>query len=156
MSTTTIRRIAGHELFGGCRRSELARIDQLGTTLSIPPGRALCEEGEPGLEFFVLLEGSVMVRTAAGTVALLRPGAWFGEAALLDGKPRRATVTTTTHVTVIVFEKREFHCLLAVAPCVGARVRRAANQIVNGYAPTRQPWYQPLPAGFPLMNFGSS
>jgi CRP-like cAMP-binding protein len=155
MTTATIRRIAAHELFSGCRRAELAQIDQLGTTIDVRPGRTLCDEGAPGYEFFVLLAGDVVVRTAAGTVALLHAGGWFGELALLDGEPRRATVTATTHVTVIVFDRREFNCMIAVAPSVRARIWRGAKRLVDGDAPTRQAWYQPLPVTFPVMSFES-
>jgi CRP-like cAMP-binding protein len=153
MTTATIRRLAALELFAGCRRAELARIDQLGTTLAVRPGRTFCGQGAPGYEFFVLLEGDVVVQTAAGTVALLHPGGWFGELALLDGEPRRATVTARTHVTVIVFEKREFKCMLEVAPSVRARIQRGAKRLARGDTPTRQAWYQPLPSAPPLVSF---
>ena len=155
MSKATIRRIAGLELFSDCRRAELAQIDQLGTTIDVPAGRTLCTEGARGHEFFVLLAGDVDVRTAAGTVAIVHAGGWFGELALLDGRPRRATVTATTDVRVTVFDRREFNCLLAVAPSVRTVIRRGAMRLVDGDTPTRQPWYQPLPRGLPLMNFGS-
>jgi CRP-like cAMP-binding protein len=94
----------------------------------------------------VLLEGDVVVRTAAGTVALLHPGGWFGEMALLYGEPRRATVTATTHVTVIVYDKREFNCMLEVVPSVRARIHNGAKRLVDGDAPTRDAWYQMLPS----------
>ncbi len=152
MTTATIRRISALELFAGCRRAELARIDQLGTIVTVRPGRTLCDEGAPGYEFFVLLEGDVVVRTAAGAVALLHAGGWFGEMALLDGEPRRATVTATTQVMVIVFDKREFNCMLEVVPSVRARLQNGANQLVHGDAPTREPWYQPLPGASPSMS----
>jgi CRP-like cAMP-binding protein len=155
MSKATIRRIAGLELFSDCRRAELAQIDQLGTTIDVPAGRTLCNESAPGYEFFVLLAGDVDVRTSAGTVALVHAGGWFGELALLDGEPRRATVTATTDVRVTVFDRREFNCMLAVAPSVRAVIRRGAKRIVDGDTPTRQPWYQPLPSRFPLLNFGT-
>lgn len=144
MSRTTIARLGAINLFAGCRRRSLAIIDRLGVTIDLPAGCALCAEGRSGTEFFVLLDGLVDVRTAAGTAAVLRPGAWFGETALLDHAPRRATVTARTPVTLIVFGKREFSALLTAAPNVRAQLEQTTAHIVSGRAPTRQPWYQPL------------
>jgi CRP/FNR family transcriptional regulator, cyclic AMP receptor protein len=148
MSGVSIRRLAALELFAGCRRTTLERADQLGSTIDVAAGRTLCKEGEPGTEFFVLLDGEAEVRTEAGTVAVIRPGAWFGEAALLDATPRRATVTTTTPATIIVFGKREFNGLLSIAPSVRNRLERTTSRVIGGEAPTRQPWYQPLARDF--------
>ena len=114
----------------------------------MPAGRTLCQEGEAGAEFFVLLDGEAEVRTEAQTLGAIRAGAWFGEAALLDGAPRAATVTTTTRATIIVFGKREFNGLLSIAPSVRSRLERTTTRSADGEAPTRQPWYQPLARDF--------
>jgi len=154
MSKTTIRRLASLELFADCRRAALERIDQMGVMLDVPAGRRLCDEGAPGEEFFVLVDGNVEVHTAAGRSALLRPGAWFGEIALLDRGVRRATVTARTRATVLVFGRREFNGLLAIAPSVRARLERTTAGFVQGAAPPRRPWYQPLPSGSSVLAFG--
>jgi CRP-like cAMP-binding protein len=151
MSKSTIRRLAALELFASCRRSELERIDRLGVTLDVPAGRVLCVEGQPGDEFFVLLSGVADVRTASGTAALVFPGGWFGETALIDGALRRATVAVRCDSTVLVFSRSEFGDLLRIAPAVHARLQQSASRVVRGSIPSRQPWYQPLPASFPFM-----
>jgi CRP/FNR family transcriptional regulator, cyclic AMP receptor protein len=151
MSKSTIRQLAALELFASCRRVELEKIDQLGVVLDVPAGRMLCVEGQPGDEFFVLLSGVADVRTASGTAALVFPGGWFGETALIDGGPRRATVAARCDSTVLVLNRAEFRQLLEIAPAVHARLHLSASRIVGGAAPTRQPWYQPLPASFPFM-----
>jgi CRP-like cAMP-binding protein len=146
MSKATFHRIHEVELFGGCRKSELNRIDQLGFNMVVPAGRTLCAEGEPGSEFFVLLDGLVEVTTSAGDNALLRPGAWFGEAALVNNVPRSATVRTRVDSVVIVYNRREFNTLLSVAPCVRKRISTASRRVAAGSRPSNQPWYQPLTA----------
>jgi CRP-like cAMP-binding protein len=148
MSSASIRRLAALELFAGCRRTTLERTDQLGTTVDVPVGRALCTEGDAATEFFVLIDGEAQVRTEAGTLAAIRAGAWFGEAALLEGAPCRATVTTTTRATLIVFGKREFNGLLSIAPSVRRHLEQTTSRATDGEAPTRQPWYQPLAHDF--------
>jgi cAMP-dependent protein kinase regulator len=126
MSKTTLNRLRDLDLFEGCTRSQLAKIDRLGIALQFPPGRALCVEGSPGAEFFLLIDGVVDARTSSGTVALLHSGSWFGETALIDNAPRRATVTARSQTMLIVFGRREFATLLAIAPKVRARLQRTA------------------------------
>jgi CRP-like cAMP-binding protein len=156
MSKATVQRISQLELFGGCRRSQLERIDQLGVTLVVAPDRVLCAEGAPGAEFFVLVDGVAEVRKSAAPLAQLHPGAWFGEVALIDDAPRRATVTTKTDSLLLVYGRREFRSVLALAPSVRTRLQRSAALVIHGAQPTRLPWYQPVPSRpipnhFPLV-----
>ena len=150
MSKATMQRLSHLDLFEGCGRSQLAKIDDLGVPLVVPPEQTLCVEGTPGTEFFVLVDGLVDVRTAAGTCAQLHSGAWFGEAALIDKAPRRATVVTRTASMLIAFGRREFETLLEIAPQVRTRLELSASLVVDGAIPTRGQRYQPVPIGFPL------
>jgi CRP-like cAMP-binding protein len=154
-ASASIRRLASLELFAGCRRKELARIDALTTTVDVPAGRVLCEEGTSGSEFFVLVAGRVEVRKAGDAAALLKPGAWFGETALLELTTRRATVIARTQATLLVFGRREFNGLLFIAPTVRRRLEATASRVVDGMAPSRQPWYQPLGVKVPPMSLGA-
>jgi CRP-like cAMP-binding protein len=147
MSRSTLQQLHSTELFADCRRSQLAKLDELGCVVRIKAGRTLCTEGTPGAEFFVLLDGDVEVRTNAGTIATLHRGAWFGEVALLDRGARRATVTAPADATVLVFDRREFATLLKIAPEARARVHRSTRNVLAGAPPTMQPWYQPARIG---------
>jgi voltage-gated potassium channel len=149
MSKATMQRLGRLELFEGCRRSQLEKIDELGGTLVVPSDQTLCVEGTPGAEFFVLVDGLVDVRTSTGTHALLRPGAWFGEAALIDKAPRRATVVTRTASMLIVFGRSEFNTLLEIAPQVRTLLQRSASLVIHSAIPARRRRYQPVPSGFP-------
>jgi CRP-like cAMP-binding protein len=143
----TISRLRDLELFHGCRRADLATIDRTGTTLDVPSGRILCTEGSVGEEFFVLITGLAEVATATGRVAMLGPGGWFGEVALLKGTRRRASVVTMTSSTLLVFGLREFRTLLDIIP-VRARLEFSAQRIVDDSTPIPRPTYQPLAEGF--------
>jgi len=121
MSDLTIKRLQDLELFAGCKRSELRQIDQLVVTIDVPAGRTLSMEGGYGCEFFVLVDGVANLHGASsGEAALLTAGAWFGEQALVDSKPRNATVTTVTPSTLLVFGRREFNTLMSGFPTVRA------------------------------------
>lgn len=61
-------------------------------------------------------------------LAILGPGDFVGEMALLDRVPRSATVTTLTPVTVYACNIREFFTLLRVAPSVATKITQAAAE----------------------------
>ncbi|HEY3831388.1 MAG TPA: cyclic nucleotide-binding domain-containing protein [Acidimicrobiia bacterium] len=130
MSDITIRRLRNLELFRGCNRSELEKIDQLTTTLVFRAGKTLCTEGALAHEFFVLVDGVANLHSSRGEAALLGPGTWFGEGALINGAHRIATVTTVTDTMVLVFGRREFRTLCTDVPTVLARIERRRREVV--------------------------
>ena len=58
-----------------------------------PEGHAVVEEGGGAVGFHLILKGSAHVVVGEHTRRDLKPGDYFGEISLLDGKPRSATVT---------------------------------------------------------------
>jgi CRP-like cAMP-binding protein len=115
-------------LFHGCDSPQLRKIEHLMTTLSEPEGRVLTTEGAPGREFFIVLEGEVEVRRGDRVIATRGPGEYFGEIALLDNRPRTATVVAKTPVTIEVLNRAEFGSLLAEFPDLAAQIMAAMAQ----------------------------
>jgi CRP-like cAMP-binding protein len=109
-------RLAEVPLFEGLSKQQLRRISSLMTRIDRPAGQVLTTEGQQGSEFFIVLEGEVEVRQADRVIATRQPGDYVGEIALLDKRPRTATVVATTPVSVEVLSRREFLSLLAEAP----------------------------------------
>jgi CRP-like cAMP-binding protein len=144
MATSTIERIASVDLFEGCRRSQLKMIDRLGSAVTVPAGRVLCTEGKRGSQLFLLLDGLVQVQNSSGRLALLHPGAWFGETALIHKSSQLASVTTVLESRVIVFDRREFNELRQVAPQIRERLDATAACFARGDAPTSHTWYQSI------------
>jgi CRP-like cAMP-binding protein len=103
-------------LFRGLSKKQLRRISALMTRIDRPAGEVLTREGEQGCEFFIVLDGEVEVRHGDRVIATRRPGEYVGEIALLDKRPRTATVVATTPVSVEVLSRREFVSLLAEVP----------------------------------------
>ena len=102
-------------LFDGCSLRDLKEIARNTTWARLKPGHTLTVEDQRGLEFFVIVDGTVAVSRDGDRLVRLGPGDHFGELALLDGAPRSATVTATTAVSLLVMERREFlHALEAV------------------------------------------
>jgi hypothetical protein len=68
----------------------------------IKQGEALMQEGEPGAELFLLLDGIVDIEVNGEPVAEIGPGALLGERAVIEGGKRTATVLAKTPVRVAV------------------------------------------------------
>ena len=61
-------------------------------------GDKVALEGEGGLMFFVVESGELTVEIQGEAVSTMGPGSSFGEIALIDRRPRTATVTAATDV----------------------------------------------------------
>jgi CRP/FNR family transcriptional regulator len=62
-------------------------------------GDKVALEGEGGLMFFVVETGELSVEVHGEPVSTMGPGSAFGEIALIDRRPRTATVTAVSDVT---------------------------------------------------------
>jgi CRP-like cAMP-binding protein len=126
-------------LFAACSRKDLQLVAERADDRSVPAGKPLVTEGEPGLEFFVILSGTARVTRRGRKVATLGPGAAFGELALLDDAPRNATVVAETDMELAVLGQRDFAGILDEVPGfahkmlagVGKRLREADARSVQ-------------------------
>src|SRR5205085_9940340 len=83
------------------------------------------EEGAPGHESSLILDGSASVFRDGRKIATLGPGQYFGEMALLDRGPRSATVTADTDMTMLVLGQREFAGVLDEVPGLARKLLAA-------------------------------
>lgn len=85
-----------NRLFQGFKDETLEHLARELPSETVEPGELLIAEGEVASHMYVLLNGEVEVLTASSLgkvrVALLGPGDWVGEMAILDVQPRSATV----------------------------------------------------------------
>ncbi len=114
--------LASVPLFSACNNQELRRVAHLGTETLVPDGEVLAEQGKPGFEFCLILEGTVRCLIDAKLVAMLGAGDFFGEMALIDRGPRVATIVAEGPVKLLVFDAREFSTLLDTAPTIAKKV----------------------------------
>jgi CRP/FNR family cyclic AMP-dependent transcriptional regulator len=120
-------------LFARCSKRELVKIASLTDQVDLPDGEVLTQEGKPGREFFVLVEGSADVLRGSRKVATLGRGDFLGEIALLTNAPRTATVRTTAPVSALVMTSREFSTLLHSFPEIERKILRV---VADRLAPT--------------------
>jgi cAMP-dependent protein kinase regulator len=117
-----IELLRGVPLFSQCSKKELAQLCLVADELDVPAGRVLTREGEPGREFFVLVEGVAEVRRKGRRINTMSAGDFFGEIALLSKRPRTATVTTTEPGHLLVVTSRAFSELVRKMPSIQLKV----------------------------------
>jgi CRP-like cAMP-binding protein len=119
---STDERLARIPLFEGLSKQQLSQVSRLMTPLDLKAGKVLARQGEVGREFLILLEGQVEVTRDGKIIAVRGPGDFIGEIALLDNRPRTATVTARTDVVVEALNSGEFASLLAEAPELSSQI----------------------------------
>jgi hypothetical protein len=95
--TTTVESALERQL-----ASTIMRSGTEPTYRSLEPGERLVEEGEPGDELFLVLDGMLKVSVGGEELAEVGPGAVLGERAILEGGRRTSTLTATTKCRVAV------------------------------------------------------
>ena len=80
-------------------------------------GEVLFREGEPGDRMFVIQAGAVKItKSMAGdqkVLAVLGPGEFLGEMAILNGKPRTATATVVEPVRCLLIDARTLEAMVS-------------------------------------------
>jgi CRP-like cAMP-binding protein len=112
-------------LFSACSGSELRKIRSSLDSVQVPAGKVLVEEGRIGQEFFIIVDGTAKVTRNGRKVATLGPGSHFGELALLDRRPRSASVISETGMDMLVMSQRQFNGLLESVPTIARKMLSA-------------------------------
>jgi signal transduction histidine kinase len=116
--------------FPSLSEDTLAYVAQNAREIRVAAGNRICEEGETGDAFFVILSGRVQVSKflELGTQHLLNelhPGHFFGELALVEDAPRVASVDALEETVLLVITKQDFQELLMNNPEMAVPIMRA-------------------------------
>ncbi len=121
-------------LFADLSQRDLRRVASLAEETWFGPGSVVVEEGKHALGFYAILDGTAKVTKARGrTLGVLKPGDHFGELALLDGKPRSASVTAQSSLDTIRIRRQAFRKLLLAQPEIGLRLLEQLAGRLRGY-----------------------
>ena len=85
-------------------------------------GDAILTEGQGGLGFYVIGEGTVTYSVNGKDVGSGGPGEYFGEVALIGDSPRAETVTAASDVTVYAMTLWDFRVLVRKNPDVASEL----------------------------------
>jgi CRP/FNR family cyclic AMP-dependent transcriptional regulator len=127
--------LAGVDLFHGLSPKVLARIAEAGHQATYDAGTAVILQGDSvtgfkafspsGVEMHVILEGTARVDIDGVTHNVLTPGQYFGEIALIDGKPRTADVVAEDGgLRTLAISKWTFEDLLEKHPEIAVPMLR--------------------------------
>jgi CRP-like cAMP-binding protein len=109
-----VETLATVPLFSACSKKELQMVAKTADPVTYPAGKAVVTEGAAGTEFFVIIDGQARVERHGRHVAVLGPGGFFGDLALLDRAPRNASVIAESELHVAKLGQRAFDALLEV------------------------------------------
>jgi CRP-like cAMP-binding protein len=108
----------------------------------LPPRYTIIRRGEHPDGMYFIDEGQVIIRHKDRRV-VLSSGQFFGEMALLEGRPRQVTVITLTSCKLLELQAGDFHRLLAGDPrlrhTIMDEVQRRAASNVPGFGAGQHP-----------------
>ncbi len=100
---------------------DLRALASQGRVRRYPAGATIFQEGDRGDSLHVVMEGSVRITVLSAkgeeaTVALLGPGEFVGDLALLDGRPRSASAVASEPTKTLIVTRDDFRRWLAERP----------------------------------------
>jgi len=122
-------------------------IEQLGAYMkkrTLARGASIFTKGDPGTGLIGVLSGSIKISVPSNegrdiVLSIVREGEFFGDMALLDGRPRSADAEAMSDCEVAVIERREFlpflcghpEIMLKLIEMLCLRLRRTNEQVQN-------------------------
>lgn len=104
------------QLFQDLSMAELVRVHSGFRPLIREAGETVVKQGDSGDSLFVIVAGTLSVTRDGAHLADLRAGAHFGEIALLNSRPRTATVTASTPSRLLELSRDQFVELVRNSP----------------------------------------
>ena len=94
-----LRQLPGFSAMGKGALGELASALDV---VDVPAGRTLATEGRAGREIFLVVEGRAAADRGGHPIGTVGPGELIGEQAMLERRPRNATVRAVTPMRLLV------------------------------------------------------
>ena len=120
----THRLIERLDLLAALDDRQLDRVARLLRPRFTVPAERIIRRGDRGDAVFFIVSGAVEVALPAGPVRL-GSGEFFGEMALLSGRPRQADITALTYCRLLVLRKADFEHFMTANP----EARQAINRV---------------------------
>jgi CRP/FNR family transcriptional regulator, cyclic AMP receptor protein len=117
--------------FEGFSDDDLRRVVALTDEVAAEAGSVLIDQGDTGTHCYLIVEGMASVYVRGEFVASVRAGSMVGEMALVDHRPRSATVVADTDVRLLRFGSAAFRTLLDEMPKASERVMRQLQSRLN-------------------------
>ena len=104
-------------IFADLEGDELERVAEICNEQQFKFGKTIFKEDEPGNRLFIIAEGEVRIsRNVPGSgeeaLAVLKPGACFGEMSVLDRSTRSTDAIANTDCVLLTITRSDFDMLL--------------------------------------------
>ncbi|MEO1167949.1 MAG: NAD(P)-binding domain-containing protein [Pseudomonadota bacterium] len=133
------------QMFGsGLKSEDLADVMKSAEIMQVKAGEAIIDEGDEGIDIFVIRSGSMVVEKSIGRkpvfLSYLPAGSYVGEMALIDKQPRAATVRAAIKSEVIRIDGHAFRALLESKPALLEQARREmeARENINNFVEAKK------------------
>lgn len=126
------RRLREFPAFAGFSDTDLQKLVKAAHRTSTSGPWPLIREQTPSDACYILLSGEAGVYVGNDRIAVVGPGEVIGEAALLRGTLRNATVTTTGRAEVLHIARDDFNRLLEEIPPLRAAIEETAARHTPG------------------------
>lgn len=119
--------LASLAFFEGFGPDELKEVSSLGERQAVAAGTEIIDQGRVGDACYVIVDGSANVYIRGEYVATVGQGSMVGEMALVEHRPRNASVVAETDMVLVAFGYAEFRRLLDRSPNAKERVLVTLN-----------------------------
>jgi CRP-like cAMP-binding protein len=102
-------------MFAGLDREHLENVLAVAQRVAFEPGQAIVERGDPGDAMYIVVSGVAEV-DVGGRYHRLQRGDFFGEMAVLAGKPREASVKAVEPLEALRIPADAFQVFLDANP----------------------------------------
>jgi CRP/FNR family cyclic AMP-dependent transcriptional regulator len=126
--TDVVKMLRNVPIFSELSKKELDAIARAAKEVSHKEGSTLAKEGESGMGFFLITDGTASVSVGGRARAKLKSGDFFGEISLLDSGPRTATVPAETPMKLLGLTQWSFKRLVEQNPAIAAKMLKVMAQ----------------------------
>lgn len=120
--------LASIELFAGLDDHGIDAAAKLGRRREVSAGERLIDQGRVGDACFVIGSGHASVYIREEYVNTVGPGSVIGEMALIEHRPRSATVVADSDMVLVEFGIDEFKRFLEATPAANQHILGALNR----------------------------
>ena len=126
---STVDVLARSRIFQGASRDTLEMLAASVLGSRVPAGQTIVREGDPADEFYVIIQGEVVVEHEddPSVKTRLTSGDHFGEIGILEGIPRTASVRAVTDCTLFRIDAGDFLGVINKAPSMRGSLVRVAT-----------------------------
>ncbi|MBI2123110.1 MAG: cyclic nucleotide-binding domain-containing protein [Armatimonadetes bacterium] len=99
------------------------------------PGAVIVKQGDPGVGFFLVADGTVEVTHDGHKLREMGAGEFFGEMALMEERVRTATVTAKTQTRCLQLVRWDFRAMLKENPDLAVRMLEVVVRRLREHPP---------------------